>query len=421
MRRLFCIVLTVCVFLSFGYRAEDEPSGRVSVLAVGDNMVHGAVYADAARCALSAGMTAEQGTAYFFDGMYGRVADDIAAADLAFVNQEGPVTDRPPSGYPRFNAPLSLVGALRRVGFDVVNLANNHALDMDVGGCAGGLSDTRTAFLRQGLLPIGTYRDGAERDTIPVIERNGVRIAFLSYTCSTNGLSAPRGASFGVSRFDRKLAAEQLVRAKESADFAVVSVHWGTEGASVPSEEQRTIADYLSAHGADVILGHHPHTLQPIEWINRADGGRTLVAYSLGNFLSAMLYPQYMVGGMLSFDLVADEKGHTVENVSFRPTVCHYERAETAAKDGRTLKTRFGLRIYPMEEYTEALAQRHGATLYAPFTRDTLVSLVERTVAPEFLADGYALAAHAEEHLLKEGEIHYRRLLPGVDEGNGAL
>ena len=420
MRKIVCILVAVGFLLSVGQR-QDAPSGRVSVLAVGDNMVHGAVYADSARCAASVGVTAEEGTAYFFDGMYGPVADMIGAADLSFVNQEGPVTDRVPSGYPRFNAPLSLVGALRRVGFDVVNLANNHALDMDVGRYAGGLADTRAAFACQGLLPIGTYGDATEQAMIPVVVRNGVTVAFLAYTCSTNGISTPQEASFGVFRFDHALVAEQLARARELADFTVVSVHWGTEGESKPSAEQREMANYLAANGADVILGHHPHVLQPIEWIERTDGGRTLVAYSLGNFLSAMLDPQNMVGGMLTFDLVSDEKGHTVENVSFRPTVCHYERAVSAAKDGKTLKTRWGLCVYPMDAYTEALASRHGAALYTPFTRGTLVSCVEAVIAPEFLADGYALATHAEEQLLEDGQLHYRRILPGVDQRNGSV
>jgi poly-gamma-glutamate synthesis protein (capsule biosynthesis protein) len=394
MRNLLAFIMSVCLMIPAPLRPiclADE--GRATVVAVGDNIVHGAVYTDAKRNAATLASTSEEYVAYSFDEMYGRVADTICRADLAIINQEGPVTSRPPSGYPRFNAPTELISALARAGFDVINLANNHALDMDVGGKQGGLADTWRLVKGQGLIPIGAYASPEEKGKITTVEKNGVAIALLSYTFFTNGLSEPSGAAFGVKRWDKETVCREVTEAARISDFVIVSVHWGEEGERTPNEAQRSAAKLLAEWGADVILGHHPHVLQPIEWVDREGGGRTLVAYSLGNFLSAMLYPYHMVGGILSFTL--EKETHTVENVCFIPTVCHYERAVSAATDGKTLKTRRGISVYPLCEYTEELANRHGTGLYAEISLRKIYAIVEDAIDPAFLFKHDALRTHA--------------------------
>lgn len=393
MRNLLAFIISVCLMIPAPMQPiclADE--GSATVVAVGDHIVHGAVYTDARRNAATLASTSEEYGAYSFDEMYGRVADTIRRADLAIINQEGPVTHRPPSGYPRFNAPAELIPALARAGFDVVNLANNHALDMDAGGKQGGLTDTRRLVKEQGLIPIGTYASPEEKGGITTVEKNGVTIALLSYTFFTNGLSEPSGAAFGVKRWEEATACREVAEASRISDFVIVSVHWGEEGANKPNEAQRNAAKLLAEWGADVILGHHPHVLQPIEWIER-EGGRALVAYSLGNFLSAMLYPHHMVGGILSFTL--EKETHTVEDVCFIPTVCHYERAVSAATDGKTLKTRRGISVYPLCEYTEELASRHGTGLYAEISLKKIYAIVEDSIDPDFLFKHDALGTHS--------------------------
>ncbi|MBO5110765.1 MAG: CapA family protein [Clostridia bacterium] len=414
MKQILSIVLSL--ILLFPSVAQDRlnPKGRVRMLAVGDNIVHGAVYTDAKRNAAALVSTDGEHPAYSFDSMYAHVANAVAAADVAILNQEGPVTSRPPSGYPRFNAPPQLAKALAATGFDVVNLANNHALDQ-----SSGLAETLSILHASGLASVGAYATREEKQTVRVVEANGVRTAFLAYTFFTNGLSAPKDAPWGVQLWEEALVRSQMSEAREQADFTVVSVHWGEEGATDPNESQRSAARLLAELGADVILGHHPHVLQPIEWLDRPDGGRTLVAYSLGNFLSAMLYPRYMVGGMLAFTL--NKKEHTVKDVVFVPTVCHYERAVSAATDGKTLKTRSGLAVYPLSQYTEELASRHGATLYADFTRDTLVGYVKEMVAEEFLAQDDALGTHTGKQLPEETHIHQGGLFTGIHKGDRAV
>ena len=394
MRNLLAFIMSVCMMIPAPMQPiclADE--GSATVVAVGDHIVHGAIYTDAKRNAATLASTSEEYVAYSFDEMYGRVAETIRRADLAIINQEGPVTHRPPSGYPLFNAPAELIPALARAGFDVINLANNHALDMDAGGKRGGLTDTRRLVKEHGLIPIGTYASLEEKGEITTVEKNGVTIALLSYTFFINGLSEPTEASFGVKRWNEASVCREVSEASRISDFVIVSVHWGEEGAGQPNEAQRSAARLLTEWGADVILGHHPHVLQPIEWIEREGGSRALVAYSLGNFLSAMLYPHHMVGGILSFTL--EKETHTVEDVCFIPTVCHYERAVSAATDGKTLKTRRGISVYPLCEYTEELASRHGTGLYAEISLEKIYAIVEDTIDPAFLFKHDALRTHS--------------------------
>jgi poly-gamma-glutamate synthesis protein (capsule biosynthesis protein) len=223
--------------------------------------------------------------------------------------------------------------------------------------------------------------------------RNGVTIALLSYTFFTNGISEPSGAAFGVRRWDEAQVKVDLEEANRISDFVLVSVHWGEEDAEEPGDAQKRAAVLLSECGADVILGHHPHVLQKIEWIERSNGEKTLVAYSLGNFLSAMLHAEHMVGGMLTFSLVKET--HTVEDVCFIPTVCHYERAVSAATDGKTLKTRRGIAVFPLDGYTEELANRHGAGLYADFSLQRIYAIVEGVIDDSFLLKNDALRTYA--------------------------
>ena len=227
MQRILSLLLSLCLLLPLSRPFAFSEKRRVSVLAVGDNIVHGAVYADAGRSAASRASTDGESEAYSFDSMYENVAAIVAAADLAIINQEGPVTSRAPSGYPLFNAPSELAKALARTGFDVVNLANNHALDMDTGKHSGGLRDTLALFRERGVTPIGTYANAEERDAITVINKNGLRVALLSYTFFTNGLTEPSEADWGVHRWEESVVRRDMSRAKDLADFVLVSVHWG--------------------------------------------------------------------------------------------------------------------------------------------------------------------------------------------------
>ncbi len=367
--------------------SEDDPAlpqkQVLSFLAAGDNIIHASVFADAAERA--------KGTdaAYEFASMYQNIAPLIAEADIAFVNQEGPIagSDFPAAGHPNFNAPEEAGQTLVALGFDVVNIANNHMLDMDTRYRGTGYRNSVAFWKKQDVLMIGGYENQTDFDTVRILEKNGISIAFLSYTYSTNGLTLNAGSPDMVVPLIRDADIKRhIAAAREQADLVFVSMHWGTEGSFTPSAEQKRLSQLIADCGADAIIGHHSHTLQPIEWLTGESGNRTLCIYSLGNLLSTMQNSYYMVGGLVGFDIVKDADGCRIEAPYLTPIVCHYN-ADPSIKDSQGLPFRDGLNIYLLKDYTEALAKEHGSQLYGAFTLDTLRSYVTDTVDAEFIAD----------------------------------
>ena len=349
---------------------EPEPSEkRASVLAVGDNIIHEAVFLDAAA-------RAADGAEYDFLPMYNGVADMIAGADIAFVNHETPLAGKEYgiSGYPTFNAPREAAQALVDVGFDVINLANNHILDKRVAGARATVSYVQSLPVTE----IGVYLDQADYENIRVTEVNGIRIAWVSFCYGSNNAYNPASDNIIMPLLDDDNAIQERIRlASERADFVIVSAHWGVDGVAEVTAEEKRLAKLMSEAGADVILGHHPHIIQPVEWCSRTDGTKTLVVYSLGNFLSTQYYNLNMIGGMMTFDVVMDEAGNcTIDVPVFYPTVNHYSL------------NRDGLQIYMLQNYTEELAQKHGTTLKsAEFTLSWIYKHVTSIIDAEFLPE----------------------------------
>lgn len=359
---------------------ETEPlpaEKRVSILAVGDNIIHEAVYVDAQN-------RAADGEKYDFLPMYSGVADKIAAADISFINHETPLAGEEYgiSGYPAFNAPREAAEALVELGFDVINLANNHMFDKRASGARA------TAEYVQSLpvTEIGLYLDQSDRDNIRVTEVNGVRIAWLAFTGESNNPYNPATAGVIMPMLDDDSdITAQIQAAREIADFVIVSAHWGKDGRAQITSEQRRIAQVMADAGADVIVGHHPHIMQSIEWINTESGGKTLVAYSLGNFLSAQLDAENMIGGMLTFDVVMDESGScSIENPVMNITVNHYNGDWDTTQDYNV--HRYGMQMYMLEDYSDALAAKHGCRFFsAEFSMEWIEKFVRSVIDGEFL------------------------------------
>ncbi|HET9598250.1 MAG TPA: CapA family protein, partial [Anaeromyxobacteraceae bacterium] len=255
---------------------------RATIAAVGDVLMHGAVK-DAAREHRSA--ADEEG----FGWLWAPIADLLAGADVTFANLETPIAPRT-GGAGRsfvFNAPPAVIGALKRAGFDLVSVANNHVFDQG----RPGFEETLAHLDAAGMPYVGGGEAGREAGP-RWVEVNGLRLAFLGYTYGLN----QGGNECPAARRDRPcLRASVLVperavadvrAAAAEADAVVVSVHWGTEYAPQPSEAQVALARALVDAGALVVLGHHPHVLQPVELVPGAGGRMALVAYSLGNFVS---------------------------------------------------------------------------------------------------------------------------------------
>ena len=157
------------------------------------------------------------------------------------------------------------------------------------------------------------------------------------------------------------------------------SIHWGYEDNFTPSDLQKKQMQVMVDNGVDVIIGSHPHVLQPMYWEERPDGGKTLVIYSLGNFLSGMLYARNMLGGIAGFDLVSSDGKVSVENVYFIPTMCHYD------------EIRQNFKIYRFSEYTQEMFDTHGTQLVSDKGRslDYLRKIIDDSIAQEFLTEEF--------------------------------
>lgn len=250
------------------------------LLAVGDIMMH--------IPQTRSGYDAETGT-YNFDSFFAEVKPILSAGDWVFGNLETPLAgeDLGYSGYPLFNAPPELADALKNAGFQVLSTANNHSLDRKETGVLRTLENLRA----RGLVPVGTAASPEEAETIVIETRNGIALAFLAYTYGTNGIPLPQDKPYLVSLIDETRMTEQIRKARElGADAVAVSMHFGQEYQSRPNEEQKRLAELLVRAGADIVLGSHPHVLQPYEMIEvMNDAGelrKGVVIYSMGNFIS---------------------------------------------------------------------------------------------------------------------------------------
>lgn len=292
----------------------------VTIRAVGDVMMHEAQLEAAAR----------PGEGYDFSAQYADIAPSLMAADYTIANLEttvGLYSDQPYSGFPMFNAPPELLTALREAGVDFVTMANNHILDRFYDGMLLTMDNVEAAGLAYG----GVNRSKEEQLKPNIVEVGGVKLGMLCYTDYTNGLekrSDPQARESGVNYIeDADFAAEVQKLREAGADAVIAYMHWGREYRREANDEQRAVTDRLLAAGVDVILGSHPHVVQPagMREVTLADGTKheALVAYSLGNFNSAMTDEYTDSGIILEFTLVEQEAGgFAVENIGFVPTYC---------------------------------------------------------------------------------------------------
>lgn len=371
-----------------------DGSIRLSFVAAGDNIIHESVFVDARNRAVAAASTGTYSGNYYFDEMYAGVRDVISKADIAYINQEGPVAGDSLGvyGYPTFNAPEEIGDALIRTGFDIINLANNHMLDMDTKSRTG-YAHTIEYWKTKNVMTIGAYENEEDYNTIRIYEKDGIKIAMLSYTYGTNGNSLSEASpELVIPYIDDETISRHIASAKTQADLVFVSMHWGTDtaGASfnnTPTQEQRRLAQLIADCGADVIIGMHPHVIQPVEWLTGSSGNKTLVTYSIGNFLSTMLNSYNMLGGILAFDIVKSTDGNTtIEEPEFLPMMCHYA-ADPTVKDSQGNATRSAVQLYMLENYTDELAMQHGTQLSGKFDLNTLYKYVTDTIDPIFLPE----------------------------------
>ncbi len=345
---------------------ETKAPITLRMLSVGDNLIHDGIYKQAKKRA--------GGDGYDFSYCYARVKDTIASADVATINQETIVAKSyEPSGYPLFNSPQELGQTVVDTGFDVVNLANNHMLDKT----SKGLAEAIDFWDATGLARTGAYKNTEDLNRVEYIEKNGLKIGLIGITQYTNGLVLPSDSPLKyILTSDEATIERKIKAAKAQCDVVLVNVHWGSEYTTTPAQEQRNLAKKMADWGANVIIGHHPHVLQPVEWIENSDGTRTLVAYSLGNFISQQNTAARVIGGMLHYDITKDfETGKvTVSNVRFETIVTHYVSGS------------HDVQIYPLSAYSDTLAKKQAARIkQSDFSVAYIENFVKEVIPEEFL------------------------------------
>ena len=263
------ILLSGFCLLSFlPLSAQDS----LTILFAGDAMMHQKQLDNTRR-----------GDSFDLGGYFAEIEKEVKAADIAVVNFEVPLGGEPYSGYPAFSAPEDFALALQKAGFDFFLLANNHCLDRRTRG----LVRTIQTLDSLGIRHAGTFLDPDHRHrTYPMLLRKkDFRIIMLNYTYDTNGLKVdtPRIVNY----IDKEIMEADIVEAKLfNPDFIIANMHWGLEYEQMPSRKQRELADWLMRQGVDLVIGSHPHVVQPMELLRGKDGTPDrLVVYSLGNFI----------------------------------------------------------------------------------------------------------------------------------------
>lgn len=295
---------------------EEEKTYKLSMVMVGDNLIHSSIYKEANKLAGYDG--------YDFKPMITMIKDKVKGYDLAYYNQETILggSELGLSDYPTFNSPYEAGDAMLDAGFNMVSLATNHTIDR---GEKAVLNSCEYWNSKTDVLTAGSYCSEEERNEVKVMEKNNITYTMLNYTYGTNGIAIPKGkdylvnvwpmdynADYGVGyEAFKETVREDVERVRDKVDVLIVAMHWGVEYTHTPTKYQKDAAEFLASLGVDIVIGTHPHVVQPVEWIDD-----TIVFYSLGNFISAQDQKDNynkMVGLMSSLDITKTVKGDDVD------------------------------------------------------------------------------------------------------------
>ncbi|WP_226038172.1 CapA family protein [Aquibacillus saliphilus] len=272
-------------------------TNEITLSAIGDMLIHSRVYKDA-----------QTNEGYDFSPMLTDVKPFLEQSTITMANQETMIggTDLGLSTYPMFNSPHEVGDALLDVGVDVVTLANNHTLDRGEEAVQSAIGHWETID----MMYTGSYKNEEDSEKIRVYQtEENIDVAFLSFTYGTNGIPVPEGKDYLVNLIDKEKISSDVKMAKDKADVIILSLHFGTEYQRMPSDEQKELVQFAADQGVHAVIGHHPHVLQPVEWVEGKNGNETLVAYSLGNFLSGQDDFYRRIGGVVSFTIEKTTRG----------------------------------------------------------------------------------------------------------------
>ena len=306
--------VTYADVISFEDKIKDSLryEKEVSMVMVGDALIHQSIY-----------LSSKSGSGYDFTNMLSKIKPIVSKYDIAYYNQETVLggTEIGLSTYPRFNSPYEVGDAFIDAGFNMVSLANNHTLDRGKSAISNSINYWSK---HKDVLTAGSYLSYEDRNSNKIFEKNGIKYTMLSYTTQTNGIKIPNGEDYLVNVYNANTVKQDIERVRDKVDVLMVAMHWGTEYTNKPVNEQKNIAKYLSEIGVDIIIGCHPHVVEPVEFINN-----TLVIYSLGNVISSQNGVNNRTGLMMSLKIkkTEDEKGVNIsyEDITARLLYTHYK------------------------------------------------------------------------------------------------
>ena len=294
----------------------EEPKS-FTFIGVGDNLYHGALYYRQRMA----------GNGYNFDTYYDGTREYSENADLAYINMETICNGDEHyelSSYPLFNGPKEVIDAVYNAGFDWWSISSNHSLDTGANGLLEQLNTIHEKY--PDIITTGSHTSLEDKNTPIVKEINGIKVGFLVYTFGLNGLIVPEDKEWLVSMINKDQMKIDMEALSKVSDIQMVAMHWGVEYSTSISEEQKDLTKYLNELGAEVIIGTHPHVIEPAE-IYHGENQDTLVYYSLGNYTSAQDAAPRMVGGMASFTVNYDPNTFETSftDVKFIPTVTWFD------------------------------------------------------------------------------------------------
>lgn len=296
-------------------QTETKKNTTISLSVIGDIMCHNTQYMDAYNKSINN---------YDFSYVFEDIKYYIQTADLAIGNLE--TTFSAPkyqySGYPTFNSPEALANNLKDIGLDMVSTANNHCFDKGYFG----IESTIDYLDKAGISHTGTFKSNDDQNTISIINVKGIKMAFLSFTYGTNGITIPQDKNYSVNLINEDLMLQQINLAKEqSPDVICVNMHWGIEYQTNKNSTQDQLTNFLFKNGVDLILGSHPHVLQSMEIKDvTLDDGTTkkgFVIYSLGNFMSGQVKQNTKNSIILQLQLTknADTSKVSIDSANYVP------------------------------------------------------------------------------------------------------
>jgi len=269
---------------------------KLKLTATGDVLLHNRIY----------NISKTKDSGYDFKDKMAPAKKLLGAGDISVVNLETLVAGEEMgiTSFPKFNNPVELAENLKSFSTDIVTNSNNHTMDFGEEGALKSIENIE----KSGLRYVGSHKSEEDQREFRIIEKNGIKCAFLSYSRTTFGDFPPKGKEYLLNRIisgkvKRVRADIERLKKEKQPDVVIVSIHFGTEYSLMPSEVQKDTARSVSDAGADVIIGHHPHVLQPAEWITNSRGKKTFVIYSLGNFYSGQKGLYRQIGGTISLDI----------------------------------------------------------------------------------------------------------------------